>query len=462
MSLSLSWKNEFIDSIRLAFPLMIAFIGYQLLSLVDTFVAGQIGVQTMAAVSIGSALYWGLSIFPMGVLLGLDPLISQSVGAGEDAKAWHYCLKGLSLILPLSLFFLAILIILTQPSMPWLIKGDEVSRELLGYLQGRALGIPVFLIHTCLRCYLQAYEKTKPILLGIIFANIINLPLSIYLGGGDALWHTFFGLPKLGLLETGWGAFGIGLGSLIVNTSEILVLGIFAIRQAKLPFKLDFEIKEWMSILKIGLPLGGALLCEGGVFSVSTLMMSQWDATIISGHQVTLQLVSFTFTFCLGVSNATSVRVGLGIGEKQFKKALMSGAVGIMLGLMIMSFMAFLFMNFGSFFAGLISSDPKVVEIATKILWIGACFQIFDGTQTICAGALRGAGMTNIPFWAALISYWFLGLPIGLVLAFHYQWSVYGLWWGLCFGLIFAAISLLFKFIQLYRHPEMLHRIEEE
>jgi MATE family multidrug resistance protein len=191
------------------------------------------------------------------------------------------------------------------------------------------------------------------------------------------------------------------------------------------------------------------------------LMMSQWDPTIISAHQVTLQLVSFTFTFCLGVANATSVRVGLAIGEKQFKRAVLAGLVGIILGLCIMSTTAFFFMNFGTFFSALISQDQKVIEIAAQILWIGACFQIFDGTQTICAGALRGAGLTNIPFVAALISYWFLGLPIGLFLAFYLNWSVFGLWWGLCFGLIFAASMLLYQFLKLYRNPESLRQLDQ-
>ena len=77
------------------------------------------------------------------------------------------------------------------------------------------------------------------------------------------------------------------------------------------------------------------------------------------------------------------------------------------------------------------------------MLGVGAFFQIFDGLQVVVAGALRGLGDTRTPMICHLLGYWGVGLPLGYVLCFHAGWGAWGMWIGLCVGLILIGSVLL-------------------
>ena len=441
-----SLKHELLATLKLAGPLVVAFMGYQTISLVDTFAAGRVGVETLAAVSLGGALYWAITIFPLGVLIGLDPLISQALGRGDERSAWSDCERGLGLALALSAFTLPLLYLLSQPGLPWSTPGTSVSAELLAYTLGRMWSVPALLLHTCLRCFLQAHERTKPILLGTLFANLLNLPLSLYLGGGDRLLVSL-GLSPWGWLDVGFGAWGVGLASSVVSSAEVLFLYVITTRlYQKAPRP---SHRGWGELFKVGAPIGGSMLSEGGVFSISTLLVSAWSPVVIGAHNVTLQLASYTFILSLGVSNATSVRVGRAVGVLDWRRARLAAVAGLGLSVGIMSLSATTFALKGEALASLISQDTEVISLAGSLLVIAAAFQLFDGAQVVMAAALRGAGFTSTPLWSALVSHWGVGLPLAFALSFWVGLGVHGLWWGLCGGLMCASMLMTTRFHQL-------------
>ena len=91
----------------------------------------------------------------------------------------------------------------------------------------------------------------------------------------------------------------------------------------------------------------------------------------------------------------------------------------------------------------LYTHDPGVLALGPSLMWIGAAFQIFDGVQTVCTGALRGLGETRVPMIANLVGYWVLGLPLGFILCFVLKWGVHGIWIGLTLSLIIISATLL-------------------
>ena len=93
----------------------------------------------------------------------------------------------------------------------------------------------------------------------------------------------------------------------------------------------------------------------------------------------------------------------------------------------------------------LYTHDPGVLALGPSLLWIAAAFQIFDGVQTVCTGALRGLGETRVPMIANLVGYWVLGLPLGFILCFVMKWGVYGMWIGLTVSLVIIASTLLVR-----------------
>jgi MATE family multidrug resistance protein len=93
------------------------------------------------------------------------------------------------------------------------------------------------------------------------------------------------------------------------------------------------------------------------------------------------------------------------------------------------------------------TTDTDVIALAATLLPVAAAFQIFDGTQAVCIGILRGLGRTRIPAVSHFFGYYVLGLPVGYYLAFRAGLGVVGLWWGLVVGLTTVAL-LLFAAVQ--------------
>jgi MATE family multidrug resistance protein len=165
----------------------------------------------------------------------------------------------------------------------------------------------------------------------------------------------------------------------------------------------------------------------------------------MAGHQVALNLSSLTFMVPLGVSQATAVMVGQGVGRGDLPGARRAAGAGLLLGVGFMTFTAVLFLAFPAVFAGIYSDAVEVVAVATVLIPLAGVFQVFDGMQVVSSGILRGVGETRFPMIVNLMGFWCLGIPLSLFLGFRTPAGPRGLWWGLVVGLAAVAFLLLIR-----------------
>jgi MATE family multidrug resistance protein len=83
-------------------------------------------------------------------------------------------------------------------------------------------------------------------------------------------------------------------------------------------------------------------------------------------------------------------------------------------------------------------------------LIIAGLFQLSDGIQVVCIGALRGIRDVKIPSLLIFVAYWVIGLPLGYALGFKLGWGANGIWTGLLAGLTLTAIAMLVRFGRLF------------
>jgi MATE family multidrug resistance protein len=91
------------------------------------------------------------------------------------------------------------------------------------------------------------------------------------------------------------------------------------------------------------------------------------------------------------------------------------------------------------------TDDATVIAFATTLIPLAGFFQVFDGTQVVSIGVLRGAGDTRTPMVVNLLGYWLVGLPVSLWLGFRTSLGAPGLWWGFVIGLAIVAIVLVLR-----------------
>ena len=97
-----SLRDELGPMLRLAGPVVAAELGWMGMGVVDTIFVGRIGAEAIGAVSLGNALYFAVAIFGMGLLLGLDTLVSQAFGAGRIDECHDWLIQGLYLVAVIS------------------------------------------------------------------------------------------------------------------------------------------------------------------------------------------------------------------------------------------------------------------------------------------------------------------------------------------------------------------------
>ncbi|MSQ24222.1 MAG: MATE family efflux transporter [Chloroflexi bacterium] len=442
--------------LELAGPVVATELGLVTMGVVDTLVVGRIGPVAIGAVGLGNVLLITVAIFGMGLLLGLDTVVSQAFGAGrrEDCVRWmvHGVLVALLAAPPL----LVMMWIGIRLLPGWGID-PEVLVLVVPYLEVSSWGIVPLLLFASFRRYLQAMGIVRPIALIIVAGNILNLLLAMALVFGD------FGFPALGAVGSGWATLSVRIALAIA----LLLLTILHARGNHYSFGLQegFELWRIRRLVRLGLPAAVQGALEVGVFAFATALVGTLDAASLAAHQIVMNVATMTFIVPLGTGAAAAVLVGQAVGRENPHEARRQGWTAIFLGVGFMACAAITFITAGRLIVAAFTPDPAVGDIGVKLLLVAAVFQLFDGLQAVSTGALRGLGDTRTAMLANLAGHWLIGLPTGALLCFFAQAGVGGLWTGLSVGLIATGTVLCGAWarrsamnLSLNRSPSAPHR----
>ncbi len=415
---------------QLALPLALAEIGWTAMASVDTMMVGRLSPSAIGAVSIGTALYFAVGIFGVGLFLGLDTLVSQAEGAGDKADTHHSLWNALLLCIPLSPLLMAA----SRAGIPLLdLFGVQPSviAETAPYIRALSWSTPSLLVFTAVRRYLISTDRPAPVMTALLTANLVNA------GGNWAFIYGKFGLPALGTEGSGWS-------TSVAMLYLAIVLSIYAFLQERhLLGPLRIDMSRMRELIVLGFPAASQILIEISIFAIAAILVGRLEPTQLAAHQVALNLCSLTFMVPLGISAAASVRVGQAVGRGDAKAAARAGWVALGFGATFMLLAASAFWIMPGLLTRIYTPDRRVLETSAAILFVAGFFQLFDSTQIVVTGALRGLGNTHTPMLVHLAGYWAFGLPLGYLLCFHYRLGAVGMWIGLSAALIVIGTVLL-------------------
>ncbi|MBA3459795.1 MAG: MATE family efflux transporter [Deltaproteobacteria bacterium] len=430
----------------LALPLALQQLGFQLMGTVDAAWLGRYDDTALAAAGVGNNLLFAITSIGLGLVMGLDTVIPQAIGAGRYPEARRYLHAGLRLAvlvgLGCTLLVMATPLVLRITDIP-----EEVASDARVYVYLRALGVVPFLLSVALRSYLAAHNVTRPLIIAVVLGNIANAGLDyVLIFGVEAI-----GLPPLGVIGAALATVSVQIVIVWVYLASVRALDpdgavgpLNPGDKSPLPTSTRADLAD---ILKYGGPVAGQLFAEVGIFGVATVIAAHMGTLPAAGHTIALNLSSFTFSVTVGIGAATSVRVGKAIGAGDYALARRRGVMGLVVGLGVMAVFAAMFVIAPSLLANIFTDDPVVIAAAVPLLMIAALFQLSDGAQAIAAGALRGLGDTRATLVGNLIGHYAIGLPISLALGFSAGMGARGLWLGLSAGLTVTAIYLVFRFL---------------
>ena len=428
-------RGELRAVFALALPVAAVQVGMMAMGVVDTIMVGHYAARDLAAVALGNLYFFSSVVFPMGLLMALDPVVSQAVGAGDREAVGRGLQRGLALALILGIPS-ALVLIPGAPLLRLLNRPSEVAPVAAGYAIAAIPGVFPFLAFIVFRQTLQALGRVAPIVLTILLSNLANFFFNWVLIYGH------LGFPEMGAIGSGWAS------SL---SRWIMFLGLLTLSWPLLspylrPVRRDaFQLRPLLRMVGLGAPIGIQFSLEWGAFGATGILMGWLGTVAMAGHQVALNLASLTFMVPLGISQASTVLVGRGVGREDPVGARRSAGAGLFLGVCFMAFTAMAFLFFPGPLARIYSKDLDVLALAITLLPLAGVFQVFDGLQVVASGVLRGVGDTRVPMVLNLLGFWCIGMPVGLWLGFGAKLGPVGLWWGLVLGLAAVSIFLLFR-----------------
>lgn len=441
MNLSIFTKSNFSRIISVFLPILITQLGLFAISFFDTFMSGQASPEDLAGVAIGTSIWSPFYNGLAGILLGVTPIVAHLIGAKEKAgKIRFSVMQAIYVAVAMSIILIGAGALVLKPILTGMNLEPDVYQIAYGYLVALAFGILPIMIYNVLRSFIDALGKTTVSML----ITLIAIPVNVVL-------NYMFIYGKLGV--PAFGGIGAGIAASITYWVITLVAAVIIIRLQ--PFS-GFGIlkswplpvfKEWVEIMKIGFPIGMSIFFETSIFAAVTLAMSSYDTITIASHQAAMNFSSFLYMVPLSFAMALTIIVGHEAGAKNYKAAKEYSILGVFCAIGFAGISAIFLFIFRDYIALLYTNDSVVASLTAQFLIYAIFFQLSDALQAPIQGALRGYKDVNITFFMSLLSYWIIGLPLGIFLANYTDLGAFGYWIGLISGLAAGATGLTLRLL---------------
>ena len=331
-----------------------------------------------------------------------------------------------------------------EPVLLWLGQDPKLAAIASNYMRIACFGMVPALIFITFRSFLGAIDRASVLMWASFVAVALNALLNYIFIFGE------FGFPAMGVP-------GSALATVCSNIFIAIAVGLFVAFDAKAK-AYEIFVRFWRAdwpvlgaLLKLGLPISLTIIAEVMMFQFASIMAGWIGVVQLAAHSIVMQLISFSFMVPLGLASAATIRVGQAIGGGNYGDAnrAASAALYTAIGAAVLTIIIFVAVPETLIRIFLSSADPLLgptLIAAVPLLMIAAAFNLFDGTQAIAAGNLRGLKDTRAPMLIAIGSYWGIGMPLAYVFAFKFALSTPGIWIGLACGLLCTAVLLNWRF----------------
>ena len=451
-----AWLLEARELLRLAVPMAATQLAQMVILATDTIMLGHFSNRALAAAALGNTIYFMCWLLGSGLPMAVSPVIAHVQGAHiagtkqRDQREVRIAVRmGLWSVALISLPLLAVLIF-TRPILIALGQEPMLASDAATFMSGLAWGLPFAMAFQVLRSFSTALSRAVPPLVVMGAAVLWNA------GFDYALIFGHFGFPKVGLYGAGLASASSNIFSFVAMLA--VCLAVPALKRYRILHRLwQWHRQSFAELFRLGLPIGITMVFEVALFNGAALAMGVIGLSSLAAHQIAITIPSLTFMIPLGIGLAATVRVGMAAGAGDAIATRRAGFTAIAMAALFMCCAALVLLLWPREIASLwlpdIPENADVLALAVSYLAVAAAFQLVDGIQVAASMSLRGLKDARGPMWLAGASYWLAGAPMCLILAFPLGLKGFGIWLGLAFGLLVAAVTLTTRFAILSKKP---------
>lgn len=295
--------------VKLGFPIVISQLLHMLIAFTDIVMAGRVNSLALSAVAVGNSLWSPFAFFSVGVLSALNPIVGHLFGS-KDKKNIEVAVKH-GLFVSQFIAIVAMISIRYIEELANLIGVNIQVKDLaMDYLIAISWSFPAKFGYSALKCFQEGVGVTKHNMILIIISFFANM------FGNYVLMYGKLGFPELGAVGCGYASsftWWLVFILIIINSKVSIHFKEFHFFRS---IKLNW--KEFKKIISLGIPIGFTNALELSLFAATTLIVSVQDVNNIAAHQITINIVSITFSIVLGCGIATSIKVSQSLGEKKY------------------------------------------------------------------------------------------------------------------------------------------------
>ena len=426
--------------LKLAAPMVIAYISFTIMQFVDRFMVSRLGTEALAAVLPAGYVSFVPAGFAIGVMTSVNTFVSQSLGRGDRRACSNYCWQAVYMGLVYSIIILAIM----WPAAPWIFKmlNHEPAVATMEVIYLRIM-LYVHIMAVFVWASSQFFMGIhRPVIMmySAMCGQVVNVAANYVLIFGK------FGFPAMGIAGAGWGTFiGVAASSVI----RIMVfLGGNVNKNFKSRHSLNIDFAKMADLLKVGLPAGIGLMVNIALWGVILFgMVGQFGKDALAATSAVLSCVNVSVMPVVGLGTALTAAVGKSIGAGKKNVAIKQTSVSLRIALVYMGLIGICLLVFRNGIMAFWSSDDAVISIGVRIIVLAAIYQVFDAATLIYNGSLRGAGDT---IWLAMVSAFgaivVLGIGSVCIIKLFPELGALGPWSGATLSVITVGLANRWRF----------------
>lgn len=396
------------ELIRLGWPVLIAQLAVMANNVIDTMMAGRYATLDLAAVGIGSSIYFSVFVALMGVLLALTPICAHLYGGGRHADIGEELRQSAWLAAALALVSL-LLFAYPEPFFALARPEPALEAKVRAYLHALAWSVPASLLFRVFYSFSTAISRPRTVMALTLVGLVLKVPLN---------WVFMYG--NLGAPEL--GSTGCAIATALISWIVCLLAWAWCwLEPAYRPYRV-FERWSWPDlkalgrILSLGLPIGLTFLIDVTGFTFMALFIARLGALYSAAHQIAANLAALAFMLPLALGNAASVVVGQSLGAGRQARARAAGLAGLALALVCAVAVGAGLYAFAAGIASIYAGDAELVRVAAGLIAFVAVYHLFDAVQAVVVNVLRGYKRAVVPMLIYALALWGVGLGGGYLL----------------------------------------------
>ncbi|XVF09518.1 hypothetical protein REPUB_Repub07fG0100300 [Reevesia pubescens] len=390
------WKRvdvmkEVKQQLRLAGPLFVVGLLQYSLQVISVMFVGHLGVLPLsgAAIATSFASVTGFNVL-MGLASALDTLCGQSFGAEQHHMVGIHTQRAMLVVSVVSVFLAAI------------------------------------------------WANTKSVLL------LAHQDAAI---SEEAGHYACFMIPSL--FAFGFGSKGAALANSISYWINLILLALYvryssSCTKSWTGFSKE-AIRNIFSFLKTSIPSALMLCLKVWSFELMVLLSGllpnpKLETSVLS---ISLNTLGMVWMIPFGLSAAASTRVSNELGARQPQVAKLAANIVLVIAIAECVVVGIIMVLLRNVWGHVYSNEKEVVKYIAEMMPILAASSFLDGIQTVLSGIARGCGWQKIGAWINLGSYYILGVPVAVTLAFVLHLKAKGLWLGIMSAFLLQVLLFL-------------------